>query len=179
VTDVDLVAEYEGADALVEAIESLQRAGIDRLEAFTPHIVEEVQVLLDRRRGGIPRWCFAGGAAGGAAGYAIQWWTNAVNYPLNVGGRPLLSAPAWIPATFEGAVLGASLGAVISLLAWCGLPRLWHPLFEIDGFERASVDRFFLHVQAPGGERSRVLDALRGTRALRVQDLPNEEGATT
>lgn len=178
-TDVDLVAEYEGPDALVAAIERLQQAGIERLEAFTPHIIEEVQVLLDRPRAGVPHWCFAGGAAGAAAGYAIQWWTNAVSYPLNVGARPLLSAPAWIPATFEGAVLGASLGAVISLLAYCGLPRLWHPLFEVEGFERASVDRFFLRVQAPARERSRMLHVLGSSEALRVEDLPKGEGETT
>ena len=173
----DLVAEFERASDLAAAIRSCREAGLRALEAFTPWQAHDVQEALRLPRSRIPRWCFAGGLAGGVAGYAIQWWTNAVAWPLDVGGRPLHSAPAWIPATFEGTVMGASLCTAIALLAAARLPRLWQPVFEVEGFERASIDRFFLRVAAdqPGFERHHVTELLLRARALRVRDLPELE----
>jgi len=93
-----------------------------------------------------------------------------VDYPLDVGGRPLHSAPAFIPITFEMAVLFGSLAALISAIVLGGLPRLWHPVFDIDGFERATIDRFWLAVEAGDGalDRDRDTAALEGAGALRV-----------
>jgi hypothetical protein len=103
----------------------------------------------------------------------VQWWCNAHNYPINVGGRPLNSAPAFIPITFESAVLAASLVGFFAMLALCGLPRLSHPVFEIAGFDRASVDRFWVGIddsdprfdEAVIGDLSR-LGALRCERVV-------------
>ena len=169
----DLVAEFADAESLLRAIEKLQGAGLRALEAFTPWQAHDVQEALRLPRSRIPRWCFAGGLAGGVAGYAIQWWTNAVAWPLDVGGRPLHSAPAWIPATFEGTVMGASLCTAIALLAAARLPRLWQPVFEVEGFERASIDRFFLRVGGTqsGADEGRALRILHEARALRTSEV--------
>jgi hypothetical protein len=101
-----------------------------------------------------------------------------VDYPLNVGGRPYHSAPAFIPITFEMAVLFAATAALVSAIVLGGLPRLWHPVFEVDGFERATIDRFWLAVcagdaaidpaLAPAEARARAVQALGGAGALRV-----------
>jgi hypothetical protein len=101
-----------------------------------------------------------GGILGGAGAYFLQWYAAVVDYPLNIGGRPLHSWPAFIPATFELTILGAAVAAVIAMLALNGLPRLYHPLFEVDEFELASRNRFFLclpahdPVFAPGPART-------------------------
>jgi len=170
----DLLAEFEEPEALVEAIHLLREAGLRELESFTPYPIRDVQEALDLPRSRIPLYCLAAGLAAGAYAYLIQWWMNGFDYPLNVGGRPLDSAPAFIPSTFEGTVLGASLAAFFGVLAFAGLPRLWHPVFEVEGFERASIDRFFLRVGCDQ-ERfdvHRVLPLLREARALRVVELP-------
>ncbi len=103
--------------------------------------------------------------------YSLQWWINVIDLPLNIGGRPLHSAPAFIPITFEMAVLFASAAALFSALVLGGLPSLWHPVFEIDGFERASVDRFWLGID-PGDPALGIAvgdtAALMAAGALRV-----------
>lgn len=108
---------------------------------------------------------------GGGLGYLVQWWCNAVDFPIDVGSRPLDSAPAFIPITFESAVLAASVVGFVALLGTCGLPRLSHPLFEVEGFDRASVDRFWIGVDADDprfddgvAERLASLGALRCAR---------------
>jgi hypothetical protein len=94
---------------------------------------------------------------------------NAYDYPLDVGGRPPHMPSAFVPITFEMAVLAAALTIFVALLAHAGLPRLWHPVFETEGFESASVDRFWLAAEAPSDA---VLDELESSLlaggALRV-----------
>jgi hypothetical protein len=109
---------------------------------------------------------------GGGVGYLVQWWCNARAFPINVGGRPLHSVPAFIPITFESAVLAASLTGFFSMLALSELPRLNHPLFEVEGFDRASVDRFFIGVdQADPRFDERVREELTALGALRCERL--------
>ena len=139
-----VLAEFASEDAIVAAWEELARAGYVRVTSFTPYAV--------RRIVGPPTttpvlWIMLAAALfGGAGGYALQWWCNAKSYPLDVGGRPLHSAVAFIPITFESAVLASSVTGFFAMLVACGLPRLSHRVFEIDGFERASVDRFWIGV---------------------------------
>jgi hypothetical protein len=170
------LAEFATPDALLAALARLRALGYARLETYTPFPVEGVEAHLGIRRSRIPVVAGLSALAGGIAAYAIQWWCSAVSYPLNVGGRPLHSAPAFIPITFEMSVLGAATAIVVALL-WCvRLPRLWHPVFQVDGFERASIDRFWLGVDVtdPRFVAPRLEDELRELGALRVANVGRE-----
>jgi hypothetical protein len=165
-----LLAEFESAEALVRAARRVLELGFTRLDAFTPHPVSELETLINRHRSRIPAWVLGAGLLGGIAAYVIQWWTAAVNYPLDVGGRPYHSAPAFIPITFETTVLCASLMAFFAWLAYAGLPRLWHPVFEVTGFQSASNDHFWLGID-PSEHPSRsvrLVDELVAAGAIRV-----------
>jgi hypothetical protein len=142
-----MLAELETPEALVAAVRALHAMGMRRVDAYTPYPIEDVDRALGLPRSKIPRWVLAGGVLGALLGFGIQAWLDAVDYPLNVGARPLLSAPAFIPITFESTVLVASVTAFVAFFAEAGLPRLAHPLFEVEGFERASIDRFWLSIE--------------------------------
>jgi hypothetical protein len=164
-----VMAEFGSAPALLDGIRALRAEGVTRLDAHTPYEVHGLQELLGVPRSRLTWIALAAGLVFGGGAYVLQWWINVVDYPLNIGGRPYHSAPAFIPITFEMAVLFASAAALISALVLGGLPRLWHPVFEIDGFERASIDRFWL--EAGAGEpldRDRITAALEGAGASRV-----------
>lgn len=169
-----LLAEFETPEALREAARGLREAGFTRLTAFTPFPVDGLEEELGLRRSRIPAYVLVAGLAGAALAFLVQWWANGFDYPLDVGGRPLFSWPAFVPITFEMAVLAGSVAAVVGVLAGAGLPRLWHPLFEVDGFERATVDRFFLGVGAedPRFAPERLAGVLRDMGALRVVRVP-------
>ncbi|HEY3816299.1 MAG TPA: DUF3341 domain-containing protein [Polyangiaceae bacterium] len=166
-----VVAEFETPEALEGAYEALTRQGYTRLDAWTPYPVRSlVKAGFD---GSIVAWIMlVAGLAGGALGYLIQLWVNVRAFRINVGGRPLDSAPAFIPITFESAVLLSAVTGFIAMLALSRLPRLHHPLFEIEGFERASVDRFWLGVdEADPMFDARVSEALTRLGALRCARL--------
>lgn len=141
-----ILAEFGSPERLLEAAARLRAAGYERIELYSPYPLEGAEALLGLPRPRLPWFVLACGLAGAAAALWIQWFANAWDYPLNVGGRPLLSLPAWVPVTFEIGVLSAALGAFVGLLARAGLPRLWHPVFTAPGFEDASVDGFWLAV---------------------------------
>ena len=146
--DRGLCAEFESVEAVVAAARRLRALGVRRIDAYTPFPIRELDKVLALPRSQIPSLVFAAGVTGAAVAYGIQYWCAAIAYPVNVGGRPLHSAPAFIPITFETTVLFASLAAFLLALAKAGLPRLHHPLFEVEGFERASIDRFWIAVDA-------------------------------
>jgi hypothetical protein len=143
-----VLAEFESPEALVRAYDALLRDGFTRMTTFTPYPVKEI---VTRLPGSLVPWIMLGaGAFGGTFGFILQWWCNARNFPLNVGGRPLTSIPTYIPITFESAVLASCLAGFFVLLGFCGMPRLSHPVHAVDGFDRASVDRFWIGVDATG-----------------------------
>ena len=161
-----ILAEFDSADALAQAHERLFTRGYRRLSAWTPYALRSIG--RTEGRSPVPLWMLVGGLLGGAFGYLVQWWCNAVDYPINVGGRPLDSAPAFIPITFESAVLAASLTGFFALLIRSGLPRLSHPLFEVEGFERSAVDRFWMGVDdADPRFEERLTEDLEKMGALR------------
>jgi Alternative complex III, ActD subunit len=141
-----LLAEFDGSSTLMHAVESVRQAGYRDVEAYSPFPVEGLAEALGFRRTRVPLITLCGGLIGGLGGYAMQYWMAAVSYPINVGGRPLNSWPAFIPITFELTVLGAALAAVLGMLALNGLPRPYHPVFHIPSFALASRDRFFLSI---------------------------------
>jgi hypothetical protein len=139
-----VLAEFDTADALDRAFEALRREGYTHLDTWTPYPSKRLVKTLPESI--VPYLMLFGGLLGGGFGYLLQWWVNVRAYRIDVGGRPLHSAPAFIPIAFESAVLAASLTGFFALLWASRLPRLVHPLFEVDGFERASIDRFWLGV---------------------------------
>lgn len=143
-----LVGSFASPEALVEAILALRAAGFRSLDAYIPYPAHEVIDALDLPRSRVPFYALGGGIFGAGYAYLIQWWMNGFDYALNVGGRPLGSVPAFIPPTFEGAVLLTAFGAVAAFLGFSKLPRLWAPVADAPGFERASVDRFFVALDA-------------------------------
>jgi len=138
------LAEFKSAEALLHAARSARATGYRHVEAYTPFPVEGLVEIVGSYRDRVPLITLLGGVFGGAGGYFLQWYSAVVNYPMNLGGRPYHSWPAFIPITFELTVLGASLAAVFGMLALNGLPRLYHPLFNAPVFELASRNRFFL-----------------------------------
>ncbi len=139
-----------------------------------PFPAKNVEEALALPKTPLPRWVLAGGILGAGLAYFILWWTQNVGYPLDVGSHPTHSVPAYIGITFETAVLFASFTAFLGMLRLCRLPRLYHPVFDVDGFERASVDRFFVTVGSADAEAERALEE-RG--ALRVLELDLGEEA--
>jgi hypothetical protein len=173
-----LMAEFGSGPELLGGIRALSACGLSRFDAFTPYEVAGLDELLGVRRSKLPWIALAVGLAAGGGAYLLQWWINVVDYPLNIGGRPYHSAPAFIPITFEMTVLFASAAALISAIVLGGLPRLWHPVFEVDGFERATIDRFWLAVGVGDAalDRARDTAALEAAGALRVVWLPAAPG---
>jgi hypothetical protein len=143
-----LLAEFDDPTALVQAVRATRSAGYRKVDAFTPFPIEEVIESLDIQEKRLPMLVLLGGILGGLAGYALCYWTSVIDYPLNVGGRPLNSWPSFIPPTFETTVLGAALSAVLSMLVLNGLPMPHHPLFAVPRFALSTNDRFFLCIRA-------------------------------
>ena len=143
-----LMAEFRTPDAIERAVDAAFRAGYTRLDAYSPFPLREVAHRLGSRTTIIPWIALVAGLTGGAIQYGSQYWMNAVDYPLNVGGRPLHSWPAFIPASLIVAILWAGLATLLGLLLILRLPRLHHPVFAVHGFERASQDRFFLCIRS-------------------------------
>jgi hypothetical protein len=159
-----LLAEFENPTALVQAARQAREAGYRRMDAYTPFPVEGLADALGFHKTRVPLVMFLGGLAGCLAGYSMQYWCNAVDYPINVGGRPLHSWPSFLPVTFELTVLFASLAGVFGLLALCGLPMPYHPLFNAPRFAGASRDHFFLCIEQadPKFDREQTRSFLAG-----------------
>jgi hypothetical protein len=168
-----VVAEFDRPESLRAAARRARARGYRRLEAFSPFPVEGVAEALGFRERWIAPVMLAGGVAGALGGYAMQAAVN-LDFPLNVGGRPLIAPPAFALITYELMVLGAVCAGVLALLLGSRLPRLHHPMFEIADFHLATDDRFFLAILADS-ERFDAAAARRFLRSLaprRVADAP-------
>jgi hypothetical protein len=165
-----VLGEFMTPEAMVEAIIGLRDRGYRRLDAFSPYPVHGAEEAAGKPRSPLDWIVFPFGLAGAGVTYLLQWYCNAYDYPLNVGGRPPHSALAFIPITFEMGVLSAAAVGMITYLAFTGLPELWSPVFEVDGFERASIDRFWVGVDArdPRFDRADVERAFAELGAARI-----------
>lgn len=143
-----LMAEFDTPTALVAAARRAYQAGYRRMDAYSPFPIEELHEAIGAHHTRLPLLVLLGGLAGGLGGYALQYWVSAVAYPINVGGRPFHSWPAFIPVTFECTILVAALSAVLGMLALNGLPMPYHPVFNAPRFALASRNRFFLCIEA-------------------------------
>jgi hypothetical protein len=169
-----LVAELESADALEAAVRALEALGYRSVETFAPLDLPEGEAVRGVHRSRLGPYVFGGGVVGAVLGYGIQWYADVRVFPLRVGGRPLHAVPAFIPATFEATILGAALVAFFGVLVALRLPELWHPVFEVEGFERASADRFWVAVgeDDPAFDRERTRADLASLDPLRVVPIP-------
>jgi hypothetical protein len=183
-SDVDdlygLVAEFETPDELVSAAARAREAGYRHLGAYTPFPVHGLPEAIGFRRTMLPLVVLIGGILGAVGGFTMQYWISVIEYPLNIGGRPLNSWPSFIPVTFELTVLVASLFAVLGMLALNGLPTPHHPLFGVPQFARATRDRFFLTVQRrdPRFEMKQTRQFLEDLKPLGVYEVPLRDAAT-
>ncbi|MFT3773132.1 MAG: DUF3341 domain-containing protein [Minicystis sp.] len=143
---VGYLGEFRTSEALIHAIGELRERGYRKLDAFTPYPIKGLEQALKFPRSPIARMIFPVAISGAGLGYLVQLWCNGFDYPLNVGGRPLNSAPAFIPITFEAGVLTAGLTGLFLLILLCRLPNLYNPLDDVPGFERASIDTFWVGI---------------------------------
>jgi hypothetical protein len=169
-----LLAEFESPERLREAAEAARRAGYRRLDAFTPIPIEGLSEAVGQVPTRLPLVTLLGGLLGGVSGYALEYYCAAIAYPVNVGGRPLHSWPAFIPVTFETTVLGAALAALFGMLALNGLPRPHHPLFNVPQFLLASRDHFFLCIEArdPAFQLAATQQFLESLQPKSVLEVP-------
>lgn len=142
-----LMAEFAVAEKLLDGARRAHAEGYRQIEAYTPFAIEGLSEAIGFRSNRVPLIVLLGGIIGGAGGYFLQWYSAVVDYPINSGGRPFHSWPAFIPATFEMTVLGAALAALFGMLILNGLPRLSHPMFNAPDFDLASRNRFFLCIK--------------------------------
>jgi hypothetical protein len=136
-----LMAEFDNPTALVEAADSARRSGYTVMDAYSPFPIEELTEALGLKPNRLPLITLLGGIFGGLGGYTLEYWTMAVAWPMNIGGRPFHSWPHFIPVTFECTVLGASIAAFVGMLALNGLPKPYHPVFNVGSEVRSPWDR--------------------------------------
>ncbi|MCM2270711.1 MAG: DUF3341 domain-containing protein [Thermoanaerobaculia bacterium] len=170
-----LLAEYGSAQALLDAAHRAHAAGYRRMDAFTPFPIEALsEVICDHHTSRVPLVCLAGGVVGALTGWALTWWTSTVAYPMNIGGKPFNSWPAFIPVIFETTVLFAAFSAGLGMLALNGLPEPYHPVFNVERFRaKASRDGFFLCLEASDAkfDREASRSFLAETGASGVHDV--------
>ena len=171
-----LMAEFDTPTALVEAARRVHAEGYRKTDAYSPFPIHELFDALDAHDHRVQRNVLLGGIAGGLGGFGLCLWVSAIAYPLNVGGRPYNSWPAFIPVTFELTILIASFAAVLSWIVLSGLPLPYHPVFNVPRFaETASEKGFFLTIEStdPKFDRSRTPEFLKGLGAREINEIPH------
>lgn len=143
-----LLAEFESAGALLDAAEKVTAAGYTKTDAFSPFPIHGLSAALNFHERKVAPIILVGGLTGLAAGWGLEYWTQVIDFPMNIGGRPFNSWISFIPPAFETTILFAAFSAVIGMLALNGLPQPYHPVFNAPRFDRASQDGFFLVIEA-------------------------------
>jgi hypothetical protein len=169
-----LMAEFEGPEELLEATKSAYTRGFRKLDAYSPFPIEGLAEALGMQHTWLSALILGGGILGAITGYAMQYYSSVISYPINAGGKPHHSWPAFIPITFELAVLFAAIVAVLGMLGLNGLPQPYHPVFNVESFTQASQDRFFLTIEADDpifdlAETRRYLETLEPIEVVDIE----------
>ena len=169
-----ILGEFGTSSALLKAAEQLRGEGHTRLDTYSPYPLDGSSEALGLPRSKIPLIGLAAGLSGATLGYVIQWLTNAVDWPLNVGGRPPHSAPTFIPITFESGVLLSALSIFFGLWLILRLPQPYHPVFDLEEFRTASIAGFWLSVESvqAAAEKEQLVRRLRSLGAVQVSIVP-------
>jgi hypothetical protein len=168
-----LLAEFHAPEEIVKAAEGVYAAGYRKVDAYTPYPMEDVLDALHLHRTQVPKLALTGGVLGLVGGFALQYWSSVIEYPMNIGGRPFFSWPAFIVPTFETTVLGAAFATVIGMLLLNGFPQPYHPVFNVKSFATASRDRFFLCVESrdPQFDAQKTGELLKRLGAYEVSEV--------
>jgi hypothetical protein len=172
-----VLAEFKTPEDLLKAAEEVRRRGFKFFDAFTPFPIEGLDEAVGFPKNRVGLVALVGGFLGGVTGFGMQWYADVIDYPINVAGKPYFSWPAFIPVTFELTVLFSALFGAIGMLALNGLPKLYHPVFAVEEFSRASKDRFFICIQAtdPQFEKTATASFLSSLNPESIQEVPDDE----
>lgn len=161
------LAEFATPERLLEAVQAARSSGYAHLDAYSPVPIEGLAAAVGFTSNRLAIWVLLGALLGGLGFYGLEYYSAAISYPLDIGGRPLNSWPAFIFPAVEMTLLCGAVFGVVGMLAMSGLPRLRHPLFEIAAFEGASANRFFLCVRDEADpERTRAFLESLGPETL-------------
>lgn len=168
-----LLAEFHSPEEIVKAARGVHAAGYRSVDAYTPYPMEEVLDALHLHETHVPKLALTGGLVGLVGGFGLEYWASVIAYPMNVGGRPLDSWPAFIVPAFETTVLGAALATVVGMLLLNGFPQPYHPVFNVRSFATASRDRFFLCIESrdPKFDALKTRELLSGLGASEVSEV--------
>ena len=169
-----LMAEFDSAQAVVDAARRTLGEGYRTMEAYTPVPVEELNDIIHKKRTVLPKLVLVGGLSGMATGFVLQYWASVIEYPMNIGGRPFASWTAFVVPSYELTILFASLTAAGAMIALNGLPQPYHPVFNAPRFSLASSDKFFLVVESddPKYDGDTTRQFLEGLGAKGVYEVP-------
>jgi hypothetical protein len=173
-----VLGEFHTPKDALHAIETVKAKGLHDLELYSPYPIPEAYDLLEIKKSIMPKLILGGGLSGTLGGLALQLWCNGISFPINIGGKPILSIPSSIPIAFETTVLLSGLTAFFGLWAVLKLPRLHHPVFEVSRFGSTAVDHCWLSIATDPNELNltRARQALEGAGAKRVETIAGEEG---
>jgi hypothetical protein len=168
-----LLAEFDSATAIVNAARKAKEAGYLKVDAFTPFPIHELDDALKLPRTKLPWLVLLGGFGGLFAGMGLEYWSSVIAYPLNIGGRPFASWPAFVIPAYETTILFASITAVVGMILLNGLPQPYHPVFNAPSFSHASADRFFLSIETsdPKFDATATRQFLQELHPLGVSDV--------
>ena len=143
-----LMAEFDSAQALLDAAHKVRAAGYTKADAYSPFPIHGLAEALGFRERSVAKIVLGAGILGALAGYGLEYWTTVIDWPMNIGGKPDHSWVSFIPPAFETTILFASFSAAIGMLALNGLPQPYHPVFNVERFSLASSEKFFLAIEA-------------------------------
>ena len=170
-----LVAEFDTPTDLVNACKAAYAEGYREMDAYSPFPVEEASEAIGFHKSAVPLIVLVGGILGGLSGFGLQYWINVIAYPLNIGGKPFNSWPAFIVPTFEMTILFAGLSGMFGMFALNGLPRPYHPLFHVEQFSKVTRNRFFLCVEStdPKFDLTGTQQFMERLKPLSISEVPH------
>ena len=166
-----VMAEFDTGNALVEAARKTMAQGFTKVEAYSPVPIEELNDIIHKSRTVLPKLVLTGGLTGMATGFVLQYWASVIEYPMNIGGRPLASWTTFIVPSYELTILFSALTAAIGMIVLSGLPQPYHPVFNVDRFSLASSDKFFLVIESTDPKFGDATNFLHSTGAKGVYDV--------